>query len=283
MGFLEEDKPDFESSEEDDFDLEEGEEYGPDESPTDRFRRLTASASFSEENMMDETLGLYRAGPSDEGGQQPDSPDRTAGWHGIGHGEPEFPVVPPFDRVEMEDESKDIPGTFADDTSVMIGGEALPAFTPEEKPVEKPSQLPDTKPPQDQPVEDIFQESQPAEEKPKSSLSDTAPNKASRSRGVTPPPPLGNAERTPPPAVDADGMPLPRRVSEDDLDATRVTPAAFSSPRPRTQQRPPSQQRPPTQQRPPSQRRYSSQPRRQSQQMRSSQQRFGQTPPPDSL
>ncbi len=44
---------------------------------------------------------------------------------------------------------------------------------------------------------------------------------------VPPPPPLGN---TPPsgsrPALSADGMPLPRRVDEIDMDATRVSPAA---------------------------------------------------------
>jgi penicillin-binding protein 1C len=46
----------------------------------------------------------------------------------------------------------------------------------------------------------------------------------------TPPPPpgLGNTPPPPPPAVDERGMPLPRRVDEIDVDATRVTPAAYS-------------------------------------------------------
>ena len=60
------------------------------------------------------------------------------------------------------------------------------------------------------------------------SLADTSPNNSIGANQVPPPPPLGSAGNTPPPALDADGMPLPRRVTENDLDATQVSPSAFS-------------------------------------------------------
>ncbi len=47
-------------------------------------------------------------------------------------------------------------------------------------------------------------------------------------KSETPPPPmLGTTPQTAHPAVDTRGMPLPRRVDEIDVHATRVTPAAF--------------------------------------------------------
>ena len=42
------------------------------------------------------------------------------------------------------------------------------------------------------------------------------------------PPMLGDTPQVPPPAIDSQGMPLPRRVDEIDLDATKVSPIAFS-------------------------------------------------------
>jgi len=58
----------------------------------------------------------------------------------------------------------------------------------------------------------------------------------------TPPPPmLGTTPIAARPAVDERGMPLPRRVDEIDLDATRVTPAAYE---PRTAPQPPPSQPP---------------------------------------
>ena len=44
----------------------------------------------------------------------------------------------------------------------------------------------------------------------------------------TPPPPmLGTTPQTSHPAIDEQGMPLPRRVDEIDINATQVTPAAY--------------------------------------------------------
>ena len=45
--------------------------------------------------------------------------------------------------------------------------------------------------------------------------------------GITPPPPLGETPHIKPPLVDQNGMPLPRRVPEDDLSGTQVTSSAY--------------------------------------------------------
>jgi len=72
---------------------------------------------------------------------------------------------------------------------------------------------------------------------------DTGASKPLAAQSATPPPPsLGDTPKTPPPAVDERGMPLPRRVSETDETATQVTASAYKSPtRPK---RPPSRRRP---------------------------------------
>ncbi|HEY5573197.1 MAG TPA: transglycosylase domain-containing protein, partial [Anaerolineales bacterium] len=63
------------------------------------------------------------------------------------------------------------------------------------------------------------------------SLDDTRPSSQDEGHIDEAPPPPQN--RTPPsfrPALDLSGMPLPRRVNEIDVDATRVSPAAYGSP-----------------------------------------------------
>lgn len=59
----------------------------------------------------------------------------------------------------------------------------------------------------------------------------------------TPPPPkpMGDTPQTAPPAMGTQGLPLPRRVDEIDVDATRVTPSAYKPSRP---SRPPTATRP---------------------------------------
>ena len=59
-----------------------------------------------------------------------------------------------------------------------------------------------------------------------------------------PPPPLGSTPQSLPPADGTRGLPLPRRVDEIDVDATRVTRSAYSPPSRRTPTRP--QPQPPT-------------------------------------
>ncbi len=65
---------------------------------------------------------------------------------------------------------------------------------------------------------------------------DTQPLRAGKPS--PPPPKLGQTPPAPPPAVDSHGMPLPRRVNEIDIDATRVTPSAYGRAR-ATPPRPP--------------------------------------------
>ncbi|RPI32655.1 MAG: hypothetical protein EHM70_08400 [Chloroflexota bacterium] len=53
----------------------------------------------------------------------------------------------------------------------------------------------------------------------------------SKRRTMPPPPPaLGDTPHKSPPALGTQGMPLPRRVDEIDMDATRVTPSAYTHP-----------------------------------------------------
>src|SRR3990172_6781542 len=66
--------------------------------------------------------------------------------------------------------------------------------------------------------------------------SDTAPDEAKtifpggQAGDWTPaPPPLGHTPPTPPPFMDESGMPLPRRVTETDPEATQVSGAAYSA------------------------------------------------------
>jgi penicillin-binding protein 1C len=64
-----------------------------------------------------------------------------------------------------------------------------------------------------------------AEDTPVSIPQDKTP--ATLPLSATPPPPLGDTPPISPPALDTQGMPLPRRVDEIDLHATRVTPTAY--------------------------------------------------------
>ncbi|MCJ7699945.1 MAG: transglycosylase domain-containing protein, partial [Anaerolineales bacterium] len=56
---------------------------------------------------------------------------------------------------------------------------------------------------------------------------DETPTSAQQLSDTPPPPMLGTTPHVSPPAVDTRGMPLPRRVDEIDVDATRVSPAAY--------------------------------------------------------
>jgi penicillin-binding protein 1C len=77
----------------------------------------------------------------------------------------------------------------------------------------------------------------------------TTPNEVKTA--VPPPQPLGNTPQRPPPALGTQGMPLPRRVDEIDVHATRVAPSAYSADKHRTKpilvQRPIPPVRTPTQ------------------------------------
>lgn len=67
----------------------------------------------------------------------------------------------------------------------------------------------------------------PKAEPPQASIEETH---LSPVRPAPPPPPLGETPPKSPPAMGTMGLPLPRRVDEIDMDATRVSPAAYGPP-----------------------------------------------------
>jgi penicillin-binding protein 1C len=240
------------------------------EAPADRFRRLTARTSITPEPPEDGTIGIYRGSPSaeveDESAMPPDEiavqPD---GWDEPGDAKSqqgdELPdPVPPFVRPEFDDTGEDTFSGGPDATNVMaaMAGYEEEAFA-DLPPVESPwmDETPDRKPDINEGEKLVFegiperpdaQDLDPIDETPPSydasafdsaanadtegapDLSETSPTKVDRSSQLPPPPPLGHSERNEAPSLDADGMPLPRRVPEDDLEATQVTPSAFSVP-----------------------------------------------------
>ena len=220
----------------------------PEEDPADRFRRLTARESqpSEPEPPEDGTIGIYRGSPPDPddedqlSAQAGDLADQTAGWHGRGEGEPEPPEQEDYDRQSFDDREQEPPFDRPfDATSVMAATRGIRPEAPT-PPFSDDFEDDDLFPPdgetppgqsafRDEPVttDPNAETDVPAE--PESDLADTSPTLQEKLNKIPPPPPLGNAERTPPPALDEDGMPLPRRVTEDDLDATQVTPAAISS------------------------------------------------------
>ncbi len=74
--------------------------------------------------------------------------------------------------------------------------------------------------------------SDPKKERPEAvsdSQATQAPGSREKARKPPPPPPLGSTPHRQRPALDPEGMPLPRRVDEIDIGATRVSPTAYSS------------------------------------------------------
>ncbi|GAB4495169.1 MAG: PBP1A family penicillin-binding protein [Anaerolineales bacterium] len=63
---------------------------------------------------------------------------------------------------------------------------------------------------------------------PTEDLGQTPPAGVTQKSKWVAPPELGSTPPKAPPALDAHGLPLPRRVDEIDMDATRVTPAAYT-------------------------------------------------------
>lgn len=92
------------------------------------------------------------------------------------------------------------------------------------------------------------EEAQPPESEPSPSATETQPidngetkdNQPlpQRKSDTPPPPPLGRAPRVSSPAVGTQGLPLPRRVDEIDISATRVSPSAYAQQRRGTPSRP---------------------------------------------
>jgi len=73
---------------------------------------------------------------------------------------------------------------------------------------------------------------------PVEAAAETPPSSSASRPGMPPPPlPLGDTPQSAPPALGTQGMPLPRRVDEIDVHATRVAPSAYK-PAPRPASRP---------------------------------------------
>lgn len=197
----------------------ENSDWEPKEEASDRFRRLTTQpyrqAKPKDEELSDETLSVERAGPSEQDKNASDTPDQTAGWHGRGQGqEPEEPPQV-FDQPSFDKQLEDTFTGVGDDTGIMAGeaGEVDRTET-----IEQQQPFIDTKP----------GKSIHADEAPQKFTADTIPPEEYLQKGYTPPPaPLGETDKVFVP-VDADGMPLPRRVTETDLGATRVSQAAVT-------------------------------------------------------
>lgn len=187
----------------------EDEERG--ENPSDRFRRLTGdSPEEPDEERPEERSEEGEAAPRDisdsmQMRRHPTGlPDLTGGWFGL----PSHPDAPPLGRA---------PETSRDGRS-PVAREEDPA-----------RESPATPGPESPPRGGEAQEHEPppaAQEPP----SKEAGEQEGRIHTPTPPPPmLGDTPSKTPPAVDASGMPLPRRVDEIDADATRVSPRAYEA------------------------------------------------------
>ena len=248
----------------------EGQSESADEAPVDRFRRLTSRSSMPTEPPEDGTIGIYRGSPAEAeiepAGLTDDSSEQKPRWSEESEKGLDEQVTEQYDQASFEDRGQDLPFDAPhDETSVMAatGGirgpqpveEELgntPPFLPDSLTSAEDSQSVDETPTDQNAVPfgegepaDPDAETSPGEEEP--DLADTSPTLQQKLNRIPPPPPLGQAGRTPPPILDENGMPLPRRVTEEDLDATQVSPAALSSPTP---QRPASRPRPATGPRP---------------------------------
>ena len=211
---------------------------GSDEDPTERFRRLTSRASLPPELLEDGTIGIYRGSPPAENSdeeveekpQSEEVPDEEIS-----------PNPDPFVRTEFDDSRKDSFSRGMDATSAMAAfdPDAVQADDlvfegiPEKPGLRHPSLIEET-PGSGLPLEQLSDPAGPskadADTDIYAELGDTNPTGVDESPPLPPPPPFGESRRPGVPALDADDMPLPRWVPEDDLDATHVTPAAFSKP-----------------------------------------------------
>lgn len=182
------------------------------EDPRNRFRRLTG---INEDDQIEEeefSAWLAR-GPDDSSDVSEEEPDHTAGWHGRGQGEPPPQTDPPDQSLIDELQSSSF-SQGHEDTGVMA---SEPSTVEDTKPNEVTQKgESDTVPP-------FLEETSPSED------SETIhPDKASPESQSPPPPlPLGQTPNAPPPSIDKEGMPLPRRVPEQDIEATKVALAAF--------------------------------------------------------
>jgi len=137
----------------------------------------------------------------------------------VDDGEQENDIQPPVDPPRG-----DYPSTYLD----LLGREGEPASQTQAEPVSA------TQP--EVTSEPAVEKSPSEDEKDNSEEKPTLPQQEATS---PPPPSLGTTPQTAPPALDTQGMPLPRRVDEIDLGATQVSSSAFNDVPPRRIQTPP--------------------------------------------
>lgn len=163
------------------------------EDPSDRFRRLISEAEEEAENVPEDLPLQYES--SESGDDHPDSQGQPASGNG---------------EVDRPEATAEMPAEEVD------GSSETEMMEQEDSP-DRDRNLSETSP------------SRPQVSPTGTDLSETRPSSRSRedSRRSAGPPPnstLGSYR----PALDTNGMPLPRRVDEIDLDATRVAPSAYS-------------------------------------------------------
>jgi penicillin-binding protein 1C len=162
------------------------------EDPSDRFRRLISEAEEEAENLP-EDLPLQDE-PSESVEEHPNSEARAANENG-GLDQP---------AINQETPDREVDGNS--ETEIMNQGQRL----------DQDLGLSETSP------------SIPRMHQPDVDLSETRPSSRSREnqQQIYQPPP-NSTPLSYRPALDTDGMPLPRRVDQIDLDATRVAPSAY--------------------------------------------------------
>ena len=183
----------------------------PEEEPDERFRRLLSEV---EDEMNSNTDDGHEASLKDLSGtpEKPSSPEESS----LG------------EASQPEDDTNTLDREAADS--------GIRSSEPEAGDSTIPHPADDPQPPASPPV------SPSSESKPKQQVfldeEDTRPIRINPSSPTPPPPPFGKAFTPSPPALGTRGLPLPRRVDEIDVDATRVSPAAYTPPYQRRTYRP---------------------------------------------
>ncbi len=208
----------------------------PDEDPRERFRRLLAEMQSAEDE-ENRQPGPDSGEPQSSTPPEPPierhptgEPDTTGGW---------FMAPLPPSAEPSPDEPPAETGLSKPSNDALPAPTVLSAPKTGEQPAEPELHKPGATEP---PAETILSKPKPAASGAGSlattSLGKTAtdpdstlpPASEPNHRTPAPPPPLGTTPHPRRPAVDERGMPLPRRVDEIDQNATRVTPAAYSTP-----------------------------------------------------
>jgi hypothetical protein len=190
------------------------------EDPRKRFRRLTEETDSPPEEFLEKDESATGEHPTG-------APDLTGGWY-----------TQSDTKTPTEPEAEESHPTG--DPALTGGWFGQPADPNNAEP-EEAEAFEETEAPKEQPAEDETQGSELPQELVPPDSRETVALEEIISSTPPPPPPLGTTPPAPPIEIDSQGMPLPRRVHETDLDATQVSQAAYQPPqRPTTPPPPPS-------------------------------------------